>query len=68
MPKPKQYRSWVELEEERRLLAMEHCIEKVIPRLAWKGVWTRDEGCREYRDAQPFTGRGHRWLIPSLSN
>lgn len=27
------------LEEERRLLAMEPCIEKVVPRLALKDIW-----------------------------
>lgn len=53
-----QYQFWGSLEEERKWLATEHCMEKAVPRLALKDVWTRD--------AKPLTRIGSRGLIPSL--
>lgn len=67
MPHPMRYPFWGSLGEDRRWLAMEHCMEKVVPRLALKGVWSSDEG-------MPGTQRclasywNSRWLIPSLCN
>lgn len=66
MPHPMQHQFWGSLEEERKWLAVEHCMEKAVPRLALKDVWTRDEGCLEHRDAKPLIRIGSRGLIPSL--
>lgn len=59
-----QYQFGGSMEEEKRWLAM----EKVIPRLALKDVWTSDERCLKQRDAKPLTRIGSRWLVPSLGN
>lgn len=49
MPHPIQYQFWESLEEERRWLAMEHFMEKVVPTLALMDVWTSDDRCLEQR-------------------
>lgn len=46
---------------------MEHCMEKVVPRLAL-GVWTSNEGCLKHKDAKPLLRIGSRWLMPPLCN
>lgn len=63
MPYPMQYPFGCSLEEERRWLTLEHCMEKLIPRLALKDIWTSDERCLKHRDAKPLTRRGSRWLM-----